>query len=132
MSYFDDQEEAWYENDCQGSPSDYDPFDPDSWPKSNKKRPQPVTRHKTSKNLLAVSQLEEFATWAVADGFTREATKGEYEILRLRWPKHPPYLFFKRSTACGNPAPHATCQGEATQLVKRWFRERDKSSSALK
>jgi hypothetical protein len=32
MSYFEDQEDAWLENDCKGSPSDYDPFDADSWP----------------------------------------------------------------------------------------------------
>lgn len=32
MSYFDDQEDAWFENDCKGNIEDYDPFDPDSWP----------------------------------------------------------------------------------------------------
>jgi len=24
MSYFDDQEEAWFENDCKGDPTDYE------------------------------------------------------------------------------------------------------------
>ena len=33
MSYFDDQEEAWYDNDCKGSLDQYNPYDPDSWPK---------------------------------------------------------------------------------------------------
>jgi len=32
MSYFEEQEDAWMENDCKGSPEDYDPFDADSWP----------------------------------------------------------------------------------------------------
>ena len=33
MSYFDDQMEAWEGNDCKGLPDQYDPYDPDSWPK---------------------------------------------------------------------------------------------------
>jgi hypothetical protein len=35
MSYFDEQEDAWLENDCKGAIEDYDPFDPDSWPKES-------------------------------------------------------------------------------------------------
>ena len=31
MSYYEDQEEAWAANDFKGSPSDYDPFDADTW-----------------------------------------------------------------------------------------------------
>ena len=41
MSYYDDQEDAWFENNCQGSPSDYDPFDADSWPDSHRS-PEPT------------------------------------------------------------------------------------------
>ena len=26
MSYFDDQEDAWFANDCKGSPDQYDPY----------------------------------------------------------------------------------------------------------
>lgn len=33
MSYYEDQEDAWMENDCKGSPDQYNPHDPDSWPK---------------------------------------------------------------------------------------------------
>jgi hypothetical protein len=32
MSYFEDQFDAWMDNDCKGSIEDYDPFDSDSWP----------------------------------------------------------------------------------------------------
>lgn len=35
MSYFEDQEDAWFENDCKGSIEDYNPFDPDSWPRGS-------------------------------------------------------------------------------------------------
>lgn len=33
MSYFEDQEEVWYANNCQGDISDVDPYDPDWKPK---------------------------------------------------------------------------------------------------
>jgi hypothetical protein len=26
MSYYDDQEDAWFANDCKGSPDEYDPY----------------------------------------------------------------------------------------------------------
>jgi hypothetical protein len=39
MSYFEEQEDAWMQNDCRGNIEDYDPYDPDSWPKA-------VKRHK--------------------------------------------------------------------------------------
>lgn len=32
MSYFDDQEECWFANDCKGRLEDYDPYDADNWP----------------------------------------------------------------------------------------------------
>lgn len=32
MSYYDDQYDAWMENDCKGNVENYDPFDPGSWP----------------------------------------------------------------------------------------------------
>jgi hypothetical protein len=33
MSYFEDQEDAWFANNCQGDISDVDPYDPDWKPK---------------------------------------------------------------------------------------------------
>lgn len=48
MSYYDDQEDAWFENDCKGSPSDYDPFDADSWPGAHRS-PEP---NKEERKLL--------------------------------------------------------------------------------
>jgi len=76
--------------------------------------------------MLAMSKLEEFAAWAIADGFVREETKGTYEVLRLRWGqkvngiKMQPYIFFQR-----NGARHATSQAEGTQLVARWLKAKE-------
>ena len=126
MSYFEDQYDEWMANDCQGNLEDYgdgtcypessliDPTKKPYTPPPNKVRTSAYGR---SRSLLAMSKLEEFAEWAVKDGFTREPTRGEYEVLRLRWPKMQPYIFFKR-----DGAQHATSQAEGTQLVARWLR----------
>lgn len=128
MSYFDDQEEAWFANDCKGRIEDYDPYDEDSWPQDKPKHVPPPNKVTTSaygrsRSLLALSKLEEFAAWAIADGFVREDTKGEYEVLRLRWAEKinghrmQPYIFYKRIGA-----QHVTSQAEGTQLVSRWLK----------
>ena len=129
MSYYEDQEDAWMANDCKGSPSDYDPYDADAPWNQVKVHPAPSNKvHSAmgrSRCLLALHKLEEFAAWAVADGFVREPTKGFYEVLRLRWGqlvdgrRMQPYIFFKR-----DGAKHATTQSEGTQLVARWLRSR--------
>ena len=55
MSYYDDQEEAWFANDCKGSPSDYDPYDADSWPE-DRRSPTP-----NKEELTLLKTLEDAA-----------------------------------------------------------------------
>lgn len=129
MSYFEDQQDAWFANNCKGDPSDYDPFDvPDDIDDPKKRYIPPPNKVRTtaygrSRSMLALSKLEEFAAWAIADGFVREDTKGEYEVLRLRWGQKidgirmQPYIFYKRIGA-----QHATSQAEGTQLISRWLK----------
>lgn len=130
MSVFDDQMDDWFDNDCQGDPSDYDGAgNIGAWVHEEKPKHTPPPNKVTTKafgrsrNMLALSKLEEFAAWAIADGFMREDTKGEYEVLRLRWGqkidghKMQPYIFYKR-----DGAQHATSQAEGTQLVSRWLK----------
>lgn len=69
------------------------------------------------RGLLSFSQVEAFATWAEANGFARERTKGVYEILRLRYPGEPPVIIFRTDRA----KEHATVQGTAYRLVRRWL-----------
>lgn len=122
MSYFDDQMDAWFENDCQGTVEDTDPYDV---PRKRTKLKKIKTTAGRSRSLLAISKIEEFAAWAVADGFTREPCKSTWEVLRLRWPNHHPYIFFTRGGA-----QHATSQAEGTQLVQRWLRSREEAERA--
>jgi hypothetical protein len=120
MSYFEDQEDAWYANDCQGSIEDYNPFDEDSWPRGNSGRNR-------SRNLLALTKIADFAAWAVSQGYRREPTKGSYEVLRLRKKGEAPVLFFKRDRG-----DHATSYGDGTALVQKWVNSRKTKKEVVK
>jgi len=130
MSYFEDQYDEWMANNCQGDIEDYgdgSTYDLDEPKKKHIPPPNKVTTtaYGRSRNMLHESKIEEFAAWAVADGFVREDTKGTYEVLRLRWGqkidgrKIQPYIFFQRDRSC-----HATSQAEGSQLVARWLRSK--------
>ena len=78
-----------------------------------------------TRELLALSKLDEFALWAETQGFVREHVKGDYEVLRLRVPGYAPLIFFTRlQMLAGGTPQHATSQHEGTQLVHRWLRSR--------
>ena len=53
VTFFEDQEDAWFENDCQGTPDMYDPYSPDvfgAWvdnPPSKKKALEPTKDENT-------------------------------------------------------------------------------------
>jgi hypothetical protein len=126
VSYFEDQYDEWMANNCQGDIEEYG--DGSTYIEAAKGyTPPPPNKVRTSmgrsRSLLPLSKVEEFAAWAIADGFVREETKGVYEVLRLRWGqkvngrKMQPYIFFKRAAAH-----YATTQAEGTQLVSRWMR----------
>ena len=124
MSYFDDQYDAWMANDCKGRIEDYDPFDPGNF--EDMDAPSTGGRNR-SRNLLSLSKLEEFAVWAVSQGYRRETTKGTYEVLRLRKRGESPVLFCKR-----DKGEHATSYGDGTALVQLWIntRKHDKVKQA--
>jgi hypothetical protein len=78
------------------------------------------TLYKRSRNLLPAGRLEEFAGWAIGLGFTSEQVRGDYEVLRLRWPKWQPLRFFKSSKR-----EYITCHAAGTELVTMWIRSDD-------
>lgn len=73
------------------------------------------------RDLLALHKIDEFAAWAVTQGYVREETKGSFEVLRLRKGNDPPKIYFTRAGA----KEHASCQDASVGLVRRWIRERD-------
>ena len=122
MSYFEDQEECWLANECQGYIEDYDPYDAGSWPRARN-----LSIGNRTRNLLALSKLEEFAVWAVSQGYRREPTKGTYEVLRLRKKGESPVLFFRR-----DKGEHATSYGDGTALVQLWINTRKEKKEVVK
>jgi hypothetical protein len=83
-----------------------------------------------TRELLALSKIEEFAAWAETQGFNREKPRGYYEVLRLRITGQPPLIFFTRLTTLSGGTPqHATSQSEGTKLVHRWLRSRKEASN---
>lgn len=124
MSYFEDQEECWYENDCKGRIEDINPYDADSWPQSE---PIITSNRNRTRNLLAITKLVDFAAWAQCQGYKVEPTKGTYEVLRLRKKGESPVLYFKR-----DGAQHATSYGEGTALVQLWINSRKAKKEAVK
>jgi hypothetical protein len=83
-----------------------------------------------NRERLHLGKLEEFATWVLANGYTREQTKSTYEVLRLRKipdlgkPKQPPLIFHKHDRG-----DHATSWGAGTHLVNRWLASRRQTAA---
>jgi hypothetical protein len=71
------------------------------------------------RGFLHQNQVEEFVSWARADGWTIENTKGEYESLRLTRRGEVVVMHQKLS-----PTEHLTTHNNGTTLVKRWLAER--------
>lgn len=79
---------------------------------------------------LALTRLEEFAAWAVRQGYVRDLRNPmpDYQVLRLRQPgKGKPMLIWysRAGTMRGGDPVHATCEwGPAGALVRRWLKAR--------
>lgn len=73
----------------------------------------------SDRGLLSFSRLEEFATWAQSKGYTREPTKGDFEVLRLRYPDEKPVIIYAKSSA----TEHLTVMGRDHKMVRAFIRE---------
>lgn len=74
------------------------------------------------RETLHQNKAEDFASWCVSKGYTREATPhaAKYEALRLRSRDGgPPILYFRR-----DGSPHLSCDARGWRLVKRWLQSR--------
>lgn len=68
------------------------------------------------RDLLHANKLEDFASWATAQGWAREPTKGAFEVLRLR--KGGKMVLFHQRMG----AQHVTAIGIGLALVFDWLR----------
>ena len=70
--------------------------------------------------MLHKSKLDDFKSWLEGRGWTNEKTKGEYEVLRMGWPKEPPLIVYTKNDA----KEHYTTYGISEVLVKQFIKER--------
>jgi len=70
--------------------------------------------------MLHKSKLEDFAKWAEERGWKRQKTKGDYEVLRMKWPGEPPMIIYTKLEA----KEHYTTYEIGDVLVRQWIRDR--------
>lgn len=83
-----------------------------------------------SRYQLLLSKVEDFAQWAMAQGFTREPALARVsEVLRLRWEKEPPLIFYSNKGSPYVSIPLASHRAGGFRrtvthagLVTRWLR----------
>ena len=82
-----------------------------------------------SRNRLAVTKLEEFATFCASRGWVREAVKGDYEVLRMKKENEKDRLlvYTKAQTAVGGNPVHLTLYGHAERMFNKYIRERNET-----
>ncbi len=71
------------------------------------------------RSRLHHTKIEEFAVWAIAQGFQRLPTKGDYEVLRLKKDGRDPVIMYKRLST-----DHVSTFGYGSVLVNRWLAEK--------
>jgi len=80
----------------------------------------------TEAGTLALTRLDDFASWCESNGWTREPPKGIYEVLRLV-PQSTvglrPMVFYRRDRGGHVHASYGTGTLEA-RWVQKWLRQR--------
>lgn len=66
------------------------------------------------------TKVPEFIQWAEGRGYTRQPTKGSYEVFRLHNPKKGEILIGHKR----DKTDHITTTGRLTHLVGLWMQER--------
>ena len=80
---------------------------------------------KRSRCRLHINKLEGFKNWLAARGWQEHECKGPYEVLRMRLKKGGEWRTLLVFTK-GNANEHLTTYGLSYDLMKKWFKERNK------
>lgn len=73
-----------------------------------------------NRNTLALSKIDDFKSWLLANGWEIVECKGLYEILRARHPnRSKPLIVYKRDSA----TVHATVQDSDFKIIRQFLRE---------
>jgi|GEM_PF-7094497 len=90
-----------------------------------------------NRSKLHISKIDEFATWATENrGYTREPTRGDYEILRLRGPKDTQPIIYHLRGGCHHATAPEQRKGHQSVggagLVDIWLAERKRERKKVK
>lgn len=70
--------------------------------------------------LLHFNQIDNFAAYMARFGWSRETTKGDYEVLRLAKAGQPPIVMYARATA----REHVTVERQHERHVRAFIQDR--------
>lgn len=76
-----------------------------------------------NRNTLAVTQLDNFKSWLIQDGWAIQEVKGKYEALRAtkKGRKNPLIIYERLSTYCGQSLVHLTVLDRDMSIVRQFL-----------
>lgn len=77
-----------------------------------------------NRHILSTTRLKEFETYLLSIGYTIEAPKGFYEVLRATKEdrKHPLIVYRRLANNAGTPLVHLTVVGRDASVVRNFLR----------
>ena len=79
-----------------------------------------------NRHILSTTRLNEFKTYLLSKGFSLEAPKGNYEVLRAtkRGRKYPLIVFERSSTVAGTTLVHYTVMDRDMTVVRNFLKSK--------
>ena len=76
-----------------------------------------------NRHILSTTRLNEFKTYLISNGFTIEAPKGDYEVLRAKkvGRKHPLIVYERLDSNKGKPLVHLTVMDRDMSIVRNFI-----------
>lgn len=85
-----------------------------------------------TRNLLAVSHLDEFKRWLIKEGWELHDAKGYYEVLRATKTgrRHPLIVYKRLSTNAGGELVHLTVLDRDCGVVRAFIKNKENKNDA--
>ena len=79
-----------------------------------------------NRHILSPTRLNDFKTYLISNGYTIEAPKGNYEVLRASkvGRKHPLIVYERLSTNAGTPLVHLTVMDRDASVVRNFLKSK--------
>ena len=76
-----------------------------------------------NRHILSTTRLEEFKTYLLSNGYTLNAPKGSYEVLRASKPgrKHPLIVYERLSNNAGTELVHLTVMDRDMNVIRNFL-----------